>query len=105
MQTPWGKSDSIEDIGNGILAVTTPSHGGYYVPLVLWATMPEPYQKTFAGGTWYEEDCDWAKVVLSFPKLFSPEEYQGAISTAKHYFPEDYDAVNSGYAEFRKTHA
>jgi hypothetical protein len=34
--------------------------------------MPEPYRAvpTFAGGNWYEEDCDWALVALSFPELF-----------------------------------
>ena len=93
MKTPWGESQSIDKVGDGssgILFVSTASHGGYYVPPGLHSMMPPVYQKTFAGGPWYEEDCDWAKVVLSFPHLFPEKLVANAHTGARAYFPEDY---------------
>jgi hypothetical protein len=67
--TPWGQAQQIEHIAEGIDFYTTASHGGYKISAERKKTMPEPYRshKTFAGGLWYEEDCDWAVIALSFP--------------------------------------
>ncbi len=74
MNTPWGRADYVREIGNGILSVSTPSHGGYYVPPAMVARMPEAARATFCGVSgWFEEDCDWALVAMSFPELFPPE--------------------------------
>lgn len=70
MDTPWGIADHVKDIGLGIKRVDTPSHGGYFVPDEMLKKMPPATHKTFAGKGWYEEDCDWCMVVLSFPELF-----------------------------------
>jgi len=71
--TPWGKAQQVQKIADGIVRYDTASHGGYKISECRRAMMPEPYksQETFTGGNWYEEDCDWCLLVLSFPKDFS----------------------------------
>ena len=91
MKTPWGMSDSQKEIGMGIICITTPSHGGYFVPNETQKLMKEEVRNvsTFAGrsnsGVWYEEDCDWALVCYSFPDLFPKEAYSHALNTIKHF--------------------
>ena len=79
MRTPWGESDSVTVIADGIVSVTTPSHGGILLSTELHDQMPAEYRKTFAGGRWYEEDCDWAKVAVTFPEHFEPHAVNSAM--------------------------
>jgi hypothetical protein len=88
-QTPWGKSDSSTKIARGIVSYSTPSHGGIHVSKGLLAKMPEPFRKT---NGWYEEDCEWCMVALSFQQFFSDENVKAAHQTAKQYFPDQYEA-------------
>jgi len=79
MNTPWGKADSIERIGDGgILSVSTPGHGGYFVPTALLSRIPEDqqrYAQRWSGSrNWYEEDVCFVSVHLAFPELFTPRE-------------------------------
>ena len=83
MRTPWGESESVKNIGRGVLFVSTPSHGGYKVPESELAKMPAPALKTFAGYGWYEEDCDWCLVALSFPDLFEEDAIACAVKTCE----------------------
>ena len=92
--TPWGVPDGVTDIGDGILFVSTPSHGGYYVPHHL-LPMIAPSWRAFAakwshgmGDQWYEEDCAWAGVCLAFQHLFPAEAMPHAIAMAKHFAAE-----------------
>lgn len=72
MHTPWGTPQQSKQIADGITWYSTASHGGFHVSARIKASMPEPYRsiKTFAGGNWYEEDCDWSIVALAFPEYF-----------------------------------
>jgi len=84
--SPWGVPDSAEELvdnvtgkGTGIYFVSTPSHGGYFVPPALNSRVPAHWRDiTFNRGQgnagWYEEDADWALVALCFPECFIPEE-------------------------------
>lgn len=85
MFTPWGPSQSAKTIGRGIIAVTTAGHGGFFVPADVRAEMAEPLR---IKDGWYEEDCDYAKVVVAFPDLFTEEDRNYANSTMRHYFPK-----------------
>lgn len=78
--TPWGKADDHREIARGIVWLTTPSHGGYWLSDDRQAQMPEPYRsvRPFAGRGWYEEDCDWCLVALSFPEHFPPQAQDSA---------------------------
>ena len=75
--TPWGIADHYENIGQGIFVVSTPSHGGYFVPDCMLHNIPDEHQRwaeQWSGSRqWYEEDCCWAAVALAFPDRFPPE--------------------------------
>jgi hypothetical protein len=90
--TPWGPAQSAEDIGRGIIAVTTASHGGLFVPDELLHHIPERARRWAAqwsrSPNWYEEDCCWAAVALAFPELFKAEDLDQARRTL---------AANSSY--------
>ena len=68
--SPWGTIDLVTYLGDeGAAFVSTPSHGGIYLPFLLAKKMPAPlvdasFLKT---DTWWEEDCDaaWPMLVLS----------------------------------------
>jgi len=79
MATPWGESQTIDKLGDdGVLAVTTASHGGIYVPRALLHRIPQAGQLWAAGWSgsvnWYEEDCAWSIVARYFPELFSEKD-------------------------------
>lgn len=76
--TPWGPSQQVDHVARGIVWYSTASHGGYHLSSRRIAEMPEEYRNhnPWAGPGWYEEDCDWAFVVLSFPEIF--KGYYGA---------------------------
>ncbi len=88
VNTPWGQTQYAEEIAPGIVMHHTARHGGIWISEDRRASMPEPYRsiETFAGGNWYEENCDWAIVALSFPEHFSlPGEQEIAAKTFAHY--------------------
>lgn len=70
--SPWGPIESTETIADGITFISTASHGG--IRLSQWrhkiVLRAIPAWETFAGGRWYEEDCDWAVLALIFPEKF-----------------------------------
>jgi len=70
--TPWGASQTADQIAPGITRYTTASHGGIKLSNKRRASMPAILRdiEPFAGPGWYEEDCDWAIVVLAFPEYF-----------------------------------
>lgn len=72
--SPWGVIDGIEVLEEGILFVSTPSHGGAWLSPENLAKM-RPALKTpssfyHAGSPWFEEDCEILRVVIAFPHLF-----------------------------------
>ena len=87
MNTPWGRSQSVKDLGSGVLSVTTASHGGIYVPVDQLKRIPreaQDYAKRWSGSKhWYEEDCAWAHVAVSMPELFREDEVECARSTVE----------------------
>lgn len=74
MRTPWGEADNVVTLRNGIRRVDTPSHGGYWVPAKLLPLIPERFKayatKWSGSPQWYEEDCAWACVAVTFPDAF-----------------------------------
>lgn len=67
MRTPWGESDDDgQKLADGIIAYTTPSHGGIYVSPDRVNKIP-PNVKPFTGNrSWWEEDCDWCVPFIVF---------------------------------------
>ena len=84
METPWGASDHVEKIAEGIEFVSTPSHGGYRLDAERTLRVLHDFHGPDSGlcrAGWFEEDCDWAYVALTFPVLFPPEAQEAARRT------------------------
>ena len=83
--TPWGRADSVTDLGAGLFSVGTPSHGGLFVPDDLLERMPfgVRFSNSYSGAdsNWFEEDCEWALPVISFPELFDMRMCYYAVRT------------------------
>ncbi|CAB4158610.1 hypothetical protein UFOVP703_21 [uncultured Caudovirales phage] len=79
--TPWGTAELVEVVAPGIRRVHTARHGGYHLAPERIAQMPEALRciPTFQPHPWFEEDCDWILVVLSFPDLFDDAHVAGAV--------------------------
>lgn len=73
MFTPWGESQSEYMVAKGITEVSTASHGGILLSPERREVLDKcfPDFTSFAGGNWFEEDCDWAFPVAVFPELFT----------------------------------
>ncbi len=85
--TPWGKPQSCEEYGEGVFVYSTASHGGYKV--TKQKAMPEALRNETG---WYEEDCEWARVALGFPELFTAYEKKAAEETLRAYEPNVWEA-------------
>ena len=83
-ETPWGLAQSATRYGDGLVFFSTASHGGFELSrerlFELVTTIPG--WRSFAGGRWLEEDCDWAVAALLWPDLFTPEEVFEAVGMA-----------------------
>lgn len=93
--TPWGMSDSKEIVAPGIIFYGTPSHGGYHLSKTRMQKMPanllpvegkaHPYMYRCMMKGWFEEDCEWARVALTFPEFFTPGQLENAKKTFESY--------------------
>ncbi len=83
--TPWGYADQYSNLGQGMFSVSTPSHGGIFVPEeYLHCISPEgraDAARWSGSEQWYEEDCCWAHVAIAFPDRFPPEAVKVAHRT------------------------
>ncbi len=94
--TPWGPSQSSHPYGRGIVFYTTAGHGGFHVSKSLYAKMPKHLTLEtpgpldagkYAPPTWFEEDCEWALVVLAFPERFDDKMKADAERTVRSTYP------------------
>ena len=90
MQTPWGQSDFKTVIAEGITSYSTPSHGGIHLSAKRQAEMPDILR---IDSGWYEEDCDWCLVAITFPQYFI-KEYAQAVEIFRHWHPDRYEKLN-----------
>lgn len=94
MNTPWGPSQTIDEIFDGIQFVSTSGHGGFKVENALNNRIPD-YWRNDDG--WYEEDCEAAIVVLVFEKEFreagkaSDSMVSELTQIAKDFYPREYE--------------
>jgi hypothetical protein len=99
IHTPWGESQTVREIAEGITLVTTAGHGGYLLSPARRSAMPDALHafETFAGGNAYEEDCDWAVVAVAFPEHFDALSVLYAVHTieggADRYFSDVVDHI------------
>ncbi|CAN5439889.1 hypothetical protein BH10CYA1_BH10CYA1_62090 [soil metagenome] len=87
--TPWGKAQSAEQVGPGIISYSTASHGGYFLYPATNAKVPSILKKSTCGELglkgWYEEDCDWAIIVFIFKQYFEEDHYKAALVTLERH--------------------
>ena len=56
--TPWGWTRDVVELAEGILRVTTPSHGGLKLSRERWDELPAAVRDTMLTPTFAEEDCE-----------------------------------------------
>ena len=87
--SPWGIVQDEEVIADGIVLVTTASHGGIWVSPELLGRVQEAmrdYTAYWSGSSqWFEEDCAAQCVVVSFPEHFPAEQVERAQAIVDRY--------------------
>ena len=91
MRTPWGTAQHVTQLADGVCFVSTASHGGFKLSAERNAKVPKAWREGSFGGQglqgWYEEDCDVALVMLTFPELFEAEVTERARKSFGSWFP------------------
>jgi hypothetical protein len=91
--SPWGIVQDEEVIAEGIIYVSTASHGGIWVARELLPRIQKEmrdYAKYWSGSSqWFEEDCAAQCVVVSFPEYFKPEQVSSAWDVVKRYVTKE----------------
>lgn len=90
--TPWGMAQVSRQFADGIILHSTASHGGFHLAEKANAAVHALYRN---NTEFYEEDCEWAKVVHAFPQLFTAYERRLADRTLRDTYPDAYERVMS----------
>ena len=89
--TPWGWSQMATVYAEGIVSHATASHGGFHLS-------PERNRQVHASlrspDGFYEEDCCWAAVAITFPDFFTGYERRIADETCKTWQPDAWEAIH-----------
>ena len=82
--SPWGRVIATKPKGEGLIFVTTNSHGGLWLDRARRAQMAEafPAFKPWGGRglEWLEEDCDINVAAILWPADFSPAIVSAAVA-------------------------
>ncbi len=93
MSSPWGTIQDVEVIADGIVYVSTASHGGIWVASELLHRIKEEMQDYAAywsgSSQWFEEDCAAQCVVVSFPEHFPAEQVERAWDVVRRYVTKE----------------
>lgn len=90
--TPWGMAQVSRRYADGIILHSTAGHGGFYLDEIANAVVHPLYRN---DDSFYEEDCEWAKVAHAFPQLFTAYERNLADRTLRDTYPDAYERVMS----------
>jgi hypothetical protein len=69
--TPWGPANRMEELAQGIIMVSTASHGGIWLSQDRRMEISQYNNNFLKTAEWWEEDCDWA-----VPYTFFAEDIQ-----------------------------
>jgi hypothetical protein len=89
-QTPWGVSQGATVYAEGVESHSTAGHGGFKLSAERNRTV-HPLLR--AEGGWYEEDCAWAIVAITFPDLFTSFERRCAKRSVKDSWPIAWETI------------
>lgn len=92
--TPWGKADSSRRFAPGVVAYSTPSHGGFHLTPEREAELDARLRQVGISAEqarfgyepgWYEEDCAAFAVMFGFPELFPHMDPEESLTILKHW--------------------
>lgn len=92
--TPWGTADYCYKYARGVIQYATPGHGGFKVAITKALQMPPALAKmgmNWGGALWFEEDCQYAAVMLAFPELFNEAQVKQAKASLMRWNHEAYE--------------
>ena len=92
--TPWGPTQDATEFAPGIVFHSTAGHGGFHLDRDAMRRFRKaiPDFHTFAGGSWFEEDCDACAVVLVFPEVFDSVAVENCENQVRNWTASDYFA-------------
>jgi hypothetical protein len=90
VQTPWGVSQGATVYAEGVESHSTAEHGGFSLSAERNERV-HPLLRVRDG--WYEEDCAWAVVAITFPDLFTGFERRCAERSIKDSWPDAWEAI------------
>lgn len=92
--SPWGPVQDSTELADGIVEVSTASHGG------IWLSRERQkeirYKENFLGSAeWWEEDCDWAVPYAFFSRDIRErgaayrfeDNLKAAVATVQRHHP------------------
>jgi hypothetical protein len=100
-RSPWGKVNHVSEVAPGIQSCSTPGHGGFKLDRKHNEKVPAPLRQK---SGWYEEDCRYAVVLVTFPEHFSQSQVRGAHKTLKAWYPDEYRAAYNVEVELKESH-
>ncbi len=89
--TPWGGSQMAVIYAEGVVSHSTAGHGGFHLSSDRNARVHPLMRKE---APWYEEDCEWAIVAISFPELFTGYERSLAEKTVRNTWPDAWEVIH-----------
>lgn len=99
--TPWGTAQTARNFGVGIVQYSTASHGGFHVSGGLLRKMDEDMRgDAYAPLGWFEEDCAWCMVALSFPERFPLQARLDALDTLRSTYPQQWKRLCQSAANY-----
>lgn len=98
--TPWGPSQTHDNIGPDLDFYSTAGHGGYRAGGSALRAIDAafPGHVSTAPG-WYEEDCEWAFVACALPEHFDGRALSHAVATLRRNFPWHAAAIPAGVVD------
>ena len=87
--TPWGRAYDSYEFAPGILFYATGGHGGFHLSKGRQAEISPALR---VDGGWYEEDVEYARVVVGFPSVFDGRWKEDARAALKNWSPDAYEA-------------
>ena len=102
--TPWGLAQHSTTIAEGIVFVSTASHGGFWLSDERLAELPESIQQPGSYEElrgWFEEDARASIVVLCFPEAFTLDRLtvRRAIDSCKFWAERSNIRDSQGYRD------
>ncbi|MGE8106853.1 DUF7007 domain-containing protein [Allorhizobium sp. NPDC080224] len=88
--TPWGMSQCTTVYTEGVECHSTAGHGGFKLSA---ERNRKVHPLLRSEGGFYEEDCAWAIVAITFPDLFTSFEQGCAERSIKDWWPDAWEAI------------